>query len=384
MLNFLKFKNRSLENQFALYGAGIPFLLLLPFAIYRFVIGDLMLASIDFGMAMFMAAVFIQSWRSKNIKILKYFAVISFMLGFLGVIHLKGPDMIFWAFPAMAATYFLLQARHAFIANILFIACTTLLFFDKLTKTEVISVYPSLILVCFFGFLFSMRSERQNKKFHKLATEDTLTGVENRRSFDDKVEEILAQYKRSPKPVSVLLLDIDYFKKINDSYGHKKGDQVLTDFAQKVKSIIRSTDHIYRFGGEEFVVIAENSSLENAGILGESIRGFIQTSPSISKYNITVSIGVSEIVATDDADSLFRRADKALYEAKSDGRNKVRLANFDKKEEVHPEALRKQGKIKPISSKKHSFILSQEDQKSKILAGYKKRVLNIMNIIDKV
>ena len=361
MLKFLKCGQRSLEDQLVLYGTGITFLFLVPFSIYRLMIGDLILATIDLVMALLMVVLFTQSWRSRKYKYLNIFAVFLFMLGIIGVMYLKGTDLIFWTFPGIGAAYFLLQSRPALVANIIFISSTILLFFDKLTQTQVLGIFPSLVLVCLFGFIFSMRSERQNKKLLKLVSEDTLTRIKNRRSYDEKVVEILANYKRFPKPSCMLLLDLDMFKKINDFHGHKQGDQVLIDFAKLIKSRIRETDFIYRFGGEEFVVIAKNSSLEDSGNLAESLRKYVQESEKLAKYKLTVSIGVSEIMPLDDADSWFRRADLALYESKSSGRNTVRIAEVDEDEAVRFKELCNYQNIKPLSAKANSLLRPYTD-----------------------
>jgi diguanylate cyclase (GGDEF)-like protein len=230
-----------------------------------------------------------------------------------------------------------------------------------------------------------MRSERQNKKLLKLVTEDTLTRVKNRRSFDEKVEELLANYKRVPKPVSMLLLDLDSFKKINDSHGHKQGDHVLIDFAKIVKSRIRETDYIYRFGGEEFVVIAKNSLLEDAGNLADSIRKFVQESEELSKFKVTVSIGVSEIAQMDDADSWFRRADLALYESKSSGRNTVRLAELDENMAVSFRALSRFRNIKLHSANTNSLIRPfQDNYNYSCLIGSNAAVSSSLEQIDTI
>lgn len=323
-----------------------------------------MLAAIDSVMALLMSLLFVQAWFSKKIEALNIFAVFAFMVGITGVMYLKGTDLIFWAFPAMGATYFLLHSRKALVANILFMGSTILLFYDKLTTTQSMGIYPSLILVCLFGYILSMRSERQNEKLVKLVSEDTLTGIKNRRSFDEKVVELLTHYKRYPKPSSMLLLDLDYFKNINDQYGHKQGDQVLIDFAKVLKSRIRATDYIYRFGGEEFVVIAKNSSLEDAGNLADSLRKYVQKHEDLAKFNVTVSIGVSEVLPTDDANSWFRRADLALYESKSSGRNTVRIAELDKYDAVRFKALVNYRNIKPVPSKANGLIRPYQDASS--------------------
>ncbi len=351
MFNLLQFKNRSLEEQLVLLGTSITFFILITFALYRFFIGDLTVAAIDLAMALLMLLLFAQSFRKKKLKFLNQFAVGTFMIGILAVMYIKGPEMIFWTFPAMSACYFLLQSKQALLANVVLICGVTVLFFSYLTKPLIISIYPSLILVCLFGYIFSIRSEKQNKELFNLVTKDSLTGVQNRRSFDDKVEEILASYKRVPKAVSMLLLDLDYFKKVNDKFGHHIGDQVLKDFAQLVKSRIRETDYIYRYGGEEFVVLLKNSDLDNSADLANSIRKQVQEDQKLSRYNVTVSIGVAELRKTDYADTWFSRADLALYESKSWGRNLVSMADLNKDKTVSTRTLDKYRNLELYSSK---------------------------------
>ena len=367
MLKYFSCGARSLEEQFVLYGTALTFLFLVPFSIYRLLTGDLIIAAIDMVVALLMVLLFSQAWQSNKIKYLNRFSVIVFMSGILVVMYLKGPDTVYWAFAAMGATYFLLRSYLALFANITFICLTSILFHSKLSLAETMSIYPSLVLVCLFGFILSMRAEYKHNILQKLVSEDTLTGVKNRRSFDEKVDEILVNFKRYPTPFSMLLLDLDNFKKINDCHGHSIGDQVLVDFATLVKSKIRATDFIYRFGGEEFVVIAKKSYLEDSGNLADSIRKFIKNSKQMSKYNVTVSVGVSEILPFDDADSWFRRADQALYESKSSGRDTVRIADVDDKAKVFFKALSNYQNVKPLPAKANYLISPYSNTSSSLL-----------------
>lgn len=379
MLSLLNSK-RSLQDQLVLFGCGLPCFFLLPFSFYRILVGDYAIAAIDFMISMGLITIFLQTWHNRKNKYLNAIAVTSFMVGVSWIMHIKGLSLVFWAFPTMGFTYFVLRSHEALIANTLFVIGFTYVFFDYLTQSQALSIYPSLLLVGLFGYGFSLCSESQNKKLLKRVSTDTLTGVKNRRSFDEKVDEILDSYKRFPKPVSMLLLDLDNFKNINDTYGHKQGDQILTDFAQTVKSIIRTSDYIYRFGGEEFVVIANNSSLENSGILAESIREFVIQSPTLSEYNMTVSIGVSEIVKKDDADSWFRRADRALYESKATGRNRVTLAKYDELNHALNQMSDNETQIKTIPLKTHSIIRSRDDHKNTHIEKKNKRSISVLNI----
>ena len=127
----------------------------------------------------------------------------------------------------------------------------------------------------------------------------------------------------------ILFILLKLFKEINDNFGHKQGDKVLFYLAQRVQAIIRNTDYLYRFGGEEFSIIATNSELKDACKFAETIREGLEYTPSLSEFNITVSIGVAPIEENDTADSWFRRTDLALYHSKSNGRNSVSFAKGD-------------------------------------------------------
>ena len=166
------------------------------------------------------------------------------------------------------------------------------------------------------------------KRLKSMATTDPLTGILNRQIFEAALEKAILQYKRKKSSISLLLIDIDFFKKINDSLGHLEGDQVLVQVAQTIQSNIRKSDELNRWGGEEFVVLAYDCDLSQGIGLAEKIRTCI-TNRNIARYpdgnTLTVSIGVSEIMENENRDSLIQRADSALYTAKSEGRNCVRF-----------------------------------------------------------
>jgi diguanylate cyclase (GGDEF)-like protein len=158
---------------------------------------------------------------------------------------------------------------------------------------------------------------------------DSLTGALNRTGMEKGFKREMELARRNKDDLSILLLDIDYFKKINDDYGHDFGDTVLKEISTHVKSCIRNTDVFARFGGEEFVVLLNNTSRSGALLLAERIRQQIeQASVTFNKEEVsyTTSIGVATLKGTDDRDSFFNRADKALYEAKDNGRNRVVLS----------------------------------------------------------
>ena len=327
-MKFSHFAKKDLEDQFLLCGSGVVFLFVLPFSIFRLTSGDTLIGIIDLMVSLTSVFIFLQIWWLKTTNRLNTLIVIFTMFSILSVIYLKGSEVIYWTYPAIVVTYFLLKSHIALVFNSFFVIAVVGIA-SLFQGFPPIGVYPSILLVAIVGFIYSLRSERQNYSLKQLASVDVLTRVKNRRSFDEKIEEILAENQRDPKSICLLILDLDLFKEVNDSHGHKQGDKVLIDFAQTVKTALRSTDYVYRFGGEEFVIIANNSSLQSTGIFAEAIRQRVQNKKSLAKFSVTVSIGISEIKSNDDADSWFRRADLALYKSKSDGRNKVYLAEFD-------------------------------------------------------
>jgi two-component system cell cycle response regulator len=156
---------------------------------------------------------------------------------------------------------------------------------------------------------------------------DPLTGVNNRRYLDSHLAALLAQAAAQRKPAAVMLLDIDHFKAVNDTYGHEAGDAVLRGFAARVKSTLRGADLVARMGGEEFVVAMPDTSLDIARKVAERLREAVAAAPFSIRddlaLSITVSVGVAARGDSGDAEELLRRADKALYRSKAEGRNRV-------------------------------------------------------------
>jgi len=161
------------------------------------------------------------------------------------------------------------------------------------------------------------------------ASIDALTGLNNRKSLDRKLQELHEEFKEKGETFSAIMLDIDHFKNFNDQYGHKIGDQVLQIMGSGLVETVKGRDFPARYGGEEFVVLLPATTIDNACIVAEQIRHRISEKKlklrkkGESIGNITVSAGVSQVNADDGIDTVIERADKALYLAKNTGRNKV-------------------------------------------------------------
>jgi diguanylate cyclase (GGDEF) domain len=165
----------------------------------------------------------------------------------------------------------------------------------------------------------------------ELAVTDALTGLNNRRYLDTHLETLVERSQRRGRPLSVLIADIDHFKRINDTYGHEGGDDILRDFARRVRGAVRGADLACRFGGEEFVVAMPDTTPDIAAQVAERLRLAVaghtfRVAATGADVSVTTSVGISSLEGEgDSAAALLRRADKALYDAKHGGRNRVVL-----------------------------------------------------------
>ena len=164
-----------------------------------------------------------------------------------------------------------------------------------------------------------------NTELERLRATDPLTGAWNRGQFDRAVALELDRSVRYKQPLSLLLIDIDHFKKVNDTLGHKAGDVVLKELASIITAGIRIIDGLYRWGGEEFAVLVSSTSYHKAGILAEKLRKRIAQTDFTGAGPVTVSIGVAEHRCAESASEWFERVDAALYRAKLEGRNRVQV-----------------------------------------------------------
>ncbi len=184
-----------------------------------------------------------------------------------------------------------------------------------------------------------LRRKRYAESLHEnvqaaleLAVVDALTGLNNRRFLETHLASALDQAAHKGRPLSLMILDIDHFKSVNDTYGHDAGDEVLRIFARRIKRVLRSADLVCRLGGEEFVVVMPETPLAVAERVAERVRSAVEKDrfPIDAKATrtipVTTSIGLAERGADANADALMRRADKALYASKSSGRNRVTAA----------------------------------------------------------
>lgn len=169
---------------------------------------------------------------------------------------------------------------------------------------------------------------RSVAELNELSGIDRLTGAWNRRRLEESVASEMDRLRRYDHPLSLLLVDIDFFKAVNDRYGHLAGDKVLAQTANRIQAALRTTDSLTRWGGEEFVILCPDTVLSTATILAERLLKIVETTEFQIPETITVSIGVAECLKTETWEEWFSRVDAALYFAKTQGRNQVVTADL--------------------------------------------------------
>jgi diguanylate cyclase (GGDEF)-like protein len=201
---------------------------------------------------------------------------------------------------------------------------------SQISSEHKISKFKLSFVVFFFNILLSILIIFLIKKYVKDSLEgmvnyDSLTNIHNRRSFSEFLHQEIGRCERYHKVFSLIMLDIDYFKKINDGYGHDIGDKILQELTGIVSQCIRKSDLFARVGGEEFAVVAPETSLEDARLLAEKIREKVEENVFAKNLKVTISLGVSQYKSKDDTNTIFKRADNALYKAKENGRNRSEI-----------------------------------------------------------
>ena len=165
--------------------------------------------------------------------------------------------------------------------------------------------------------------DEKYKIIETMAITDVLTKTYNRQYYNEKVSELISIYKRYKTPFSIIMYDIDNFKHINDTYGHVMGDNVLIEMSKLIKTILRSTDYLCRVGGEEFIVLLFETTMEESKLVAEKIRKKVSELNILNTQQITISLGLTEIQPTDTEKLLYERVDKLMYDSKNNGKNRV-------------------------------------------------------------
>lgn len=238
---------------------------------------------------------------------------------------------IYWIYPLILAVAFLVPCRWSAPINIANVIFTLLFAVTWMPDVLHFRLVATLLLTLTFTVLFSYNIERQQQMLKDLAVHDPLTGIFNRRYFEQKQWEAHRQWKRTGNKSCLVMIDIDHFKVINDRHGHGIGDQVLVALTKHIGAQLRPFDLFFRLGGEEFVLLLHETTADQAALLAERLRRqFDQGSLDGTLPAFTISCGVAELPENEPLSHWLEQSDEALYAAKKGGRNRVVVAPVNK------------------------------------------------------
>lgn len=293
----------------------------LPFMILRFMQGEWIAAIVDTVIVLGFLCLGVYVYRTRKVRFASIAISVFCVAGVLTTVYVIGPHQAYWVYPGLMAIFYLLRPLEALISAVVMVAALLPRLLGQVDSHSTTTILITIVVMSSFAFGFSIITNRQREQLVALATKDPLTGAGNRRHFDNKLVEIVNTKKRNASPASIVMLDLDQFKNVNDIHGHAAGDKILRDVTEIINLRIRVTDSLYRIGGEEFVVILESQNIEHASRLAEQLRTLVEANELLPGQPITISLGVAELKTDESPVEWLQRADAALYEAKNAGRN---------------------------------------------------------------
>jgi diguanylate cyclase (GGDEF)-like protein len=312
------YRRRAMQR-FALI--SLPFLL--PFALDNFLHGRHVIGAAGLAFVFILAVDAFALRRQRSLPIPYAVTLIPAMIAIGVSIETTGIMGSLWCYPLVLFCYFAMPRRTANICSVAVLVVTSLLVFyigdEAFMLRFTVSLAITLIVTnTILGIILDLQ-----QKLVDQAITDPLTGALNRRRLDTVLGEAIERNRRKPTPASMLLIDVDHFKPINDHFGHAVGDGVLKQLVALMTGRTRKVDSLFRIGGEEFLLLLADTHEADAAEAAEHLRLAIAEANLVPERRLTVSIGVSELQTNDTVQTWLRRADEALYAAKHAGRNLV-------------------------------------------------------------
>jgi len=318
----MKNRKRTTEEYIILSICGATAFCIAPFFLIRIFYFEWSIALLDLFAVLSTSTLFTYVYRTGKIHFARWILTLLCIVIVVGTITLKGAQQIVWLYPAVIGIFFLLKPQQSLIISTTMVILLGVFLWDQLNYILIVQYIFSTLITLLFSYAFADRMLHQQTLLKELSIKDPLTDAGNRRAMEEKLLEITEQDRSAnTQNPCLILIDLDEFKKINDQYGHSTGDNVLRDFADVVRQKLTKNDHLYRFGGEEFVVISHKRNQENASILAEDLRESIDQYNFNQNLHVTISLGIAEYKPDETGFEWLGRADSAMYKAKDAGRN---------------------------------------------------------------
>lgn len=294
------------------------------FSMYNFVIGN---QHVGFATSAVVVVTLIGAWRSwlniyQPLLISLGIMPISFVAIYFAI-QSNGLAGALWIYPTILGIYAVLKERHAWITCIVFSTSISLALWQVEEQTSSARFIISVVATIVYISIFKRQLTTHQSKLELAAVTDTLTGLLNRSWLEKEMAKAESYHKRTGKDVSMLIIDIDKFKYINDTFGHAAGDIVLKRMGHYLKTRFRPTDAIFRVGGEEFIVILYDTNLQQAEAIANTLVDKVQSLSLYESHQVTISVGIACLQDQETTELWMNRADKKLYQAKQEGRNQI-------------------------------------------------------------
>ena len=320
MINQLKAKHQLSILSFI---GIIAVLGILPFAIIRYLQGNVTATIIDLSLVVGIITLVLYAHRFNKPLIASAIAAVLINIGVVLIAITNGVESFLWVYPVFAVTFLLVNSILAFCINTA--TGASLVFLSDVFDTIPLESYVATsVALSLSAFLYANQSKRQLRLLETLNTIDPLTGTLNRRALSADMKAALSNSERNGTPQLLAILDLDRFKEVNDKYGHAVGDKVLKDLVAITTANIRKYDRLYRLGGEEFVLLIPEVSVQQQHMFIHNLRSSIKSQlKAPSGEEITVSFGVAPWLPGSSEETWLKRADDALYLAKACGRDRA-------------------------------------------------------------
>lgn len=303
-----------------------------PYAVYRLTTGNYLVGSADTVIVVSTVLAVLYAWRTGDtVKPGIYLAIIFSVGSTLIAINL-GVNGLFWIYPLILFNFFMVSPGKALLATLLVLV--SLVAYGQHnpgavfeSDYQMVSFLVTSMMASVLSFVFAYRTTSQRDQLQQLAIHDPLTGARNRRAMNEELKIAASSHRRHGNSYGVLTMDLDHFKRVNDNYGHQAGDQVLVDFVELIKNSSRKEDRLFRFGGEEFLLLLPNT--DRVGLLAAAQQLQQQVAHNLRSPGgaVTMSVGGAILRRDEHWEDMLERADQRLYRAKSAGRNCVVIAD---------------------------------------------------------
>lgn len=298
------------------------------FAAYRALHGQWPAAAVDFGIVMLIGLSVIHALRSGNTAGPGAFLCATNSLGCAVACYVIGPASLPWVYLVLMTNFLIAGPRLALVFNLLLTVALMLMPRMLELPVERFSAAAVAALVTLFAWLSALRVSNEQQELEVLASLDALTGLPNRRMMEQALEGAVARHRAGDRSHGLLIVDIDHFKEVNDTHGHAAGDAAIADLAAILKFEMRKYDRVFRFGGEEFVVLLDVDTRHDLWTASERLRLAVRNGLRGPGGRITVSLGGAMAGEEDRWQEWFSMADEALYRAKNSGRDSTVIADM--------------------------------------------------------